>query len=327
MRTFTKVVVAVSLILFGSVYFGTVIYAFSNGLWGLSAVLMLLILAMAAAWFYFFRDYRPALVSIDEREIAVVHDRRSGRFLYYMDQYGRYTVKDCHGKSEGDNGYDECRKKYVHKYRTPTYRHDIGAFEEVKGTIKGATKTSGTEKALRTKDGLLVDVTWLVKANVHPVRATAPQIKMARLLIDPSGALGGKFKHQLRLAIAEKTVEELFMAGEGNDGNVLAALEESLKARIQKVTKALGLRPNAVHLGPFDFPDTIKNELEVVYRRKIEARSLDILRESLDKFDDSYIDRYRELERMRILENSPKHGYLFESSPNGKDMSKLSIRR
>jgi hypothetical protein len=272
------------------------------------------------------RKYRDELFPVvDEMAVAVVRSRWTGQFLYFMDETGRYRIKNAvvpDGLDDPD--YDEKHKEYIVEYKTPTYRHVMGIGEKVQEeTItKLMANADGTEE-LRTKDGIVIDMTWGADTMLLPTRVLpAIQHKAANVMAKFAGILLAKrVKHQMRLIIAEKTAEELYLASKfRGSGSVIAQLEAEVRDRAQGQLSALGyvLPGNAIRLGPMKFSEEIENELRVVYRRHLEAQSLEILRESLDKFDDSYVARYEALERLRIIEKKPARVYMVDSPQNGK---------
>lgn len=321
MKNSTKITIFAIIVIYGAYCLGVLSFSIANDSW----VGLFVVVALVAFAIFIVQKYRKELFPVvDEMQVAVVRNRWNGQFLYFMDETGRYTIKDVpvpDGEKESD--YDEQRKEYIVEYKVETYRHAIAIWEKVqKETItKLMANAEGTEE-LRTKDGIVIDMTWGADTMLFPTRALpAIQHKAANVMSKFADKLLAKrVKHQMRLIIAEKTAEELYLASKfTGEGSVIAQLEAKVRDRAQGQLVALGyvLPDNAIRLGPMKFREEIENQLMVVYRRHLEAQSLKILRESLDEFDDSYVDRYKALERLRIIEKKPARVYMVDSPSNG----------
>lgn len=196
---------------------------------------------------------------------------------------------------------------------------------------RGSQKANATTE-VRTKEGILVKVTWAVsfKVNVHNIRE-AIRFKLARSL--PGSAdkiVAGKTIQSLRHIIEQKSVQELHRhdASKELEKQLCDQVNARLQLRHKETLSAsgvayiperdesepisgLGFDPIPwfdVQVYAIEMPRDIEEALEADHERRLQTKTavtaLENLQKVVEKYSDKDMERLAELERLRILDES-----------------------
>ena len=279
---------------------------------GWTGPVMLLAFIFSVAFVYFIS--RLFIVHINEMEFGVVFFR-NGNFSRFL-KYGF--------------GLHE-------KY------HLINPFtERLESTITRGSQKAHTTTALRTRDGIPVEITWAVSFKIDTANIWEfIDYKMARALPKSAEKLvAGKVIQSLRHIVEQKYVAELY--GVDASKKLERELCEQVNARLQlrhvemlsdngvpavpprpEGKKNEGLGPDDipwrdVHITAVKMPPDVEKAIEQDHERKLQTKTtlaaLESLRRVVGKYSDKDMERLAELERLRILDgNDGSLAYLMAS--------------
>lgn len=142
--------------------------------------------------------------------------------------------------------------------------------EHLEATLpKGSIKAGEITEKLRTSDGILVNVKWVVSGKLDPFNlseGSRPGVTRG-LIKGASGMLNGKVVPALRHLIEQKTIDQLYTTG------AIQALEKELSEMVTKRAKGIGFKdvpPNDVQIGPITIPAEVEKTLEAAHKRDIQ---------------------------------------------------------
>ncbi len=273
-------------------------------------ILLLILAGIAAAAYYLSKS----ILHLDEMEVGVIFNKRTGNFAYFIDS----DVKD----SEKYKFINNHEKYFINKllHRENKFKHFINPFtEELKDTIKkGSYNGGGEADDLRTKEGIPVTIKWKFGFRLD-VTKIKPGIeyKMGRAL--PQNAdnmIRGKALHSLRHIIEQMSITEL------HQEDARKRLEEKLRlTTLPKIEffGVIGVNPNnQVQIESITMPPGIEKALHTAHQRRLQTETvteaLNALRDAIRDYKDEDMARLAELERLRIIdENSAGLVYYMDS--------------
>lgn len=142
--------------------------------------------------------------------------------------------------------------------------------EHLEATLpRGGVKAGETTEKLRTSDGILVNVKWVVSGKLDPFNlseGSRPGVTRG-LIKGASGMLNGKVVPALRHLIEQKTINQLYTSG------AIQALEKELSEMVTERAKGIGFKPippNDVQIGPITIPPEVEKTLEAAHKRDIQ---------------------------------------------------------
>ncbi len=298
----------------------------TNGI--IIGILLLLLAGIAAAAYYLSKS----ILHLDEMEVGVIFNKRTGNFAYFIDS----DVKDSEKYSFINNHEKYLINKLLH--RQNKFLHFIYPFkEEQRDKItRGSYKGDGEADDLRTKEGIPVFIKWSFSFRLD-VTKIPPNIahKMARALPQNAGnMIKGKALHSLRHIVEQMSISEL------HQEDARKNLEEKLRlTTLPKVNAfgVIGVGPNnQVQITEISMPAEIEKALKIAHQRRLQTETvteaLNALRDAIRDYKDEDMARLAELERLRIIDeksaglvyymdsfvrkNSEKHVH-HHNGPNG----------
>lgn len=269
----------------------------------------------------FFENY----VTLTEMEVGVIFDRHDNFVCFLDNDYGRIPRRYAketevwYGDANGD-GTDEI--PLPNPLPKPLARHHINrATEVVKARLrKGSFDASGTAANIRTREGIPINIPWLVSFRIEVWRIR-PGIdyKMARAL--PANAdkmVAGRMMQILQHVVGQKSIQELYATP--GDNSAIQQLEDEVRTQLLTRARAIGITgiaSNDLKIGPIEVPGKIETTLRDAHQRLIYAdtlaNALQRLQQAVHAFSPDDMERLTELERLRIIDEKAQSIALSEA--------------
>lgn len=268
--------------------------------------------------------YRAGVVVVSEMDVAVIFDRHTGNFAYFIDS-----------KPSGDvagrpfNKHEQTAINRLFFNHRP-YHHYINPFQEhVKDWISKRPQTAkGHTDTVRTKEGIPLTISWSLGYNVDPcLILRGIEFKLARALPQYSvNMVSGRVIHSLRHIIEQASVVDLYRE------DAIKNLEEKLRQEVNARSQGIGLKeiaPSDTKIGPIAVPPQVEKALEAAHERELNTetavKALEALRRVVSRFEPTDMERLAELERLRILD---EHGgaFIYSMSSLMKSVEKNEVQ-
>lgn len=276
------------------------------------------ILLLLFSWIVFiWMVKRRRLVILNEMEIGVIFNRRTNNFI-------RFIVTPNPNPTNPVSQRPSRFKQLFWPFLDIFSRHnpiELGPYhyilrpeEELRSTLpKGSQTTAGTASNLRTKDGILLDIDYVVSFTLDISRILPTiQHKMARAL--PTSAVNmvsGRVVQALKHIIETKSINELYLAANAANppNGSLIRLETELQTIINGKLVNLGFSDiplKDIKLGPITMPPQVESALKATHQRELQTatltKSLNELHQAISNFTKEDMQRLNDLERLRILD-------------------------
>ncbi|MCA9873962.1 MAG: hypothetical protein KC441_09910 [Anaerolineales bacterium] len=264
-----------------------------------AGVLLLLWAAMALLLIY-----RAGVVVVSEMDVAVIFDRHTGNFAYFID-----STPSCDVAGRPFNLHQQTlinriffNHRPFHHFINPLQEHVNDWISKRPQTAKGRTDT------IRTREGIPLTITWSLGYNLDPcLILSGIEYKLARALpLYSSNMVSGRAIHSLRHIIEQESVVDLYRE------YAVKNLEEKLRKEVNTRSQGIGLKeiaPSDTRIGPIEVPPQVEKALEAAHERELNTqtavKALNKLRNVISTFQPSDMERLAELERLRILD---EHG-------------------
>jgi hypothetical protein len=267
---------------------------------------MLFVLSLVLLLLIYFVRY--GIVVVDEMSVAVVFDRGTQNFAYFIDS----NVKE---KDVGERPFNLHRRTLINTlyFNRKKYHHFINPLHQyVKAWISKRPMTvKGATEQIRTREGVPVTVHWSFSYNMDPIFIRPGiEFRLARALPEFSNnMIGGRVIHSLRYQIERMSVNELYTE------DAIKNLEITLRQEVNDRAKNLGfveIIASDVRVGPIEMPQQVEKAIEAAHERELQTatavKALEDLRHVVSQFASEDMERLAELERLRILD---EHGGSF----------------
>jgi len=268
--------------------------------------------------------YQAGTVVVSEMDVAVIFNRHTDNFAYFIDSKPSGSV--------AGRPFNSHRQTMINSlfFNHRPYHHFINPFQEhVKDWISKRPQTArGRTDAVRTQEGIPLTITWSVGYNLDPC-LILPEIefKLARALPQySSNMVSGRVIHSLRHIIEQASVVDLYRE------DAIKNLEEKLRQEVNTRSQGIGLKeiaPSDTKIGPIAVPPQVEKALEAAHERELNTetavKALEALRRVVSRFEPSDMERLAELERLRILD---EHGgsFIYSMSSLMKSVEKNEVR-
>jgi hypothetical protein len=236
-------------------------------------------LVLWALWFFF----TEMLVQVEELEMGVVFGRRAETFKRFLVEPGWYV---------------------------------LSPFDHLRSVLSlGFQVASGTTKGARTAEGLPVTLEWWVSYQLKPLTlANEMRPGMSRALSQFSeGMVKNHGINCLQLVVEQCSVDDLCRPG------IQQQLELAFKEKLADRLKIFGIDVSRAMVHSIGLPPHVIEAMNTAHEREVEAATLKRLYEMVKDFDEDYMTRLAELERMRLLgKNGVSLVYPFSAIMEGK---------
>ncbi|HRQ37320.1 MAG TPA: SPFH domain-containing protein [Chloroflexota bacterium] len=276
-------------------------------------------------------------VVLNEMEVGVVFDRH-GNFVCFLDNdYGRIARRYdkesevWYGDTNGDGIDDIPLPRPLPK---PLARHQINrATEVLKSRLrKGSFEASGTAKDVRTREGIPINIPWVISFRIEVWRIK-PGIdyKLARGLPDNADKMvGGRMLQILQHVVGQKSIQDLY-AAPGNN-SAIQLLEDEVRTQLLSRARAIGITGiagNDLKIGPIELPGKIETTLRDAHQRLLYAdtlaNALQRLQQAVHAFSPDDLERLTELERLRIIDEKTQSLVLSESFVSARKQKNINF--
>lgn len=223
-----------------------------------------LVLGIALVGFLAWYFLTQVLVIVEELEAGVVFNRARGRFKRFL---------------------------------RPGWHLIVPVLEYAQKMDLSFQAESGTTKGARTSEGLPVTLEWWLSYQLKPFElADAMKPSMARTLL---GHAGNMVKNHgincLQLVVEQYSVDDLCRKGMQHQ------IEEDFKKKVAERLQVFGIEVGRAMVHSIELPPQVVDAMNTAHEREVEALTLRRLYDLVKDFDDNYMTRLAELERMRLL--------------------------